>query len=379
VATPSCPARALRSTRCAAVGAALAIAGCGGGHHRPAPAPTVTATPRPPTAADLIGRALQRRARRVPRRLGLRHPRYVVEGVAVHGRRARVHARLSYGIRAVAGDFGADRRLLARRRGGHWRISRSLGGRDAEPWEVDDYVRVRTPHFVVLTPPDIPAPVDALEAGYRRLEALLARRRLKRRYLAVVARDPAHARRITKHIAGLESLTALTDTETRITGPAQRVTQIGSQRLIIVASAFALAGADEQQTVVAHELTHAALAPITSGRVPSWLVEGIALYVSDDDRRAEYTALPTVPTLAALSAPDAIARLKGEAQRAAYATASAAAFAVAYRYGHAGLLRLYRAYDDPTLHGSAGDPRLTDRALRRTLHTSLTAVQRTLG
>ena len=37
---------------------------------------------------------------------------------------------------------------------------------------------------------------------------------------------------------------------------------------------------DARQTVVAHELTHAAVAPATSGRTPSWLTEGLALYVS---------------------------------------------------------------------------------------------------
>ena len=68
------------------------------------------------------------------------------------------------------------------------------------------------------------------------------------------------------------------------TGPAQRVSAVVSQRLVVVWPPFSSLDADGQQRVVTHELTHAALAGVTSGRTPAWLSEGIALYVSEDRR-----------------------------------------------------------------------------------------------
>ncbi|MGI8624802.1 MAG: hypothetical protein ACR2NB_15280 [Solirubrobacteraceae bacterium] len=264
---------------------------------------------------------------------------------------------------------------------GRWRVERAAGSRSADPWEVDAYRRERSAHFVIWTPAGVPAPVDALEAGYARLRAVLDRGRLRRRYLVVVARDPERGRRLTRHIRGLDTLTTLTDTQVRFQGPAARVTAIDSQRVVVIASRFAAAGPTVQQTAVTHELTHAALAPATSGRVPGWLIEGIALYTSQDDRRAEAAAdtkLGTAPTLRELSAPDAVGRLEGDAQSAAYAVSSAAAYAIAERHGRAGLLALLEAYSSPRLPGRAGDPRLTDRALRRVLGTRLDDLQASL-
>ena len=351
----------------------MAVSGCGAGA-RPAPQPTATATPRPPTARELLTRVLAGRAHRIAvqhRALGLVRPHYVTTSVHVHGRRARIRARLAYGVRGVRGDFGAPRTLIARRRHGRWSVTRVLGSRDADPWEIDDYARTATPHFIVLAPRDIAAPEGALEAGYTQLKQVLRHSRLRRRYLVVVARDGEHARRLTRVIQGVENLTALTDTQL---GPGQR---IASQRLIVVQSIFGAATPSDQQMVVTHELTHAALAPLSSGRTPAWLIEGTALYVSGDDRRAEYAALPTVPTLAALSTPEAIARLSGDGQRAAYATSSAAAYLVAERAGGNALLKLYRAFARPgPRRGSAA---YDDRILRRVLGTGLDALQRSLN
>ncbi len=379
---------------------AVLVAGCGGGRKAP-PEPVPTATPKPPTDRELITGLLERRARALstdrtgafattsmPRRgeaaraaarrisgLKLRNPHYRIERVRIRGRTARVHARLSYGVKGVTGDFGSDRVLLARKRDGRWRLDRALGTRNAEPWEVDDYARTRSKHFVVFSPDGIAAPVDALEAGYAQLRQTLEAD-MKRRYLVVVARDGEHTRRLTQHITGIESLTAITDTQIRVRGRALRVTGVNSQRLIINTPQF-LAAPDQTQ-VIAHELTHAALAPTTSGRVPAWLVEGVALYASADDRRAAYASLPVVPTLAGLSAPDAIARMTGSGQRAAYTTSSAAAFAIADRYGPDALTTLIAAYARPRFRGRRGDPELTDRVLRATLGTTLTALQRSL-
>jgi hypothetical protein len=91
----------------------------------------------------------------------------------------------------------------------------------------------------------------------------------------------------------------------------------------------------------------------------------VALYVSGDRRLA-----PPGADLAALSQPDAIARLSGEAQANAYDASSAAAFAIADRFGTDKLLNLYEAFSDPELRGRAG-PRLVNRALKRELGITL--------
>lgn len=362
--------------RAVALAAVALLAGCGG-TARPEPRPTAAATatpPRPPSARELITQVLARRARHIgtrQRRLGLVRPHYVTSSIRVHGRRARITTRLAYGVRGVRGDFGSQRTLIAVRRHRRWRVVRALGSRDADPWETGDYVRTSSAHFVVLTPRDVPAPTGALEGGYAQLEQALRHSRLRRRYLAVVARDGGTARRLTRVIEGVDNLTALTDTQLA----AGR--RIASQRLIIVQNVFAAATPKDQQTVVTHELTHAALAGLATGRTPAWLIEGTALYVSGDDRRPEYASLPKVPTLAGLSVPEAIARLTGDTQRAAYATSSAAAFLLAERYGPNALLELYRAFARPgPRRGSAA---YDDRILRRVLRTSLDKLQRTLA
>jgi len=383
-----------------AVLAALVLTGCGGRNAAPAPP-----TQFPPTDRQLLQSLLQRRSNAlnrdrpralastaIPARratelvagrraagLGLVSAGYRLDDVDVRGRRARLRVELSYRVRGVTGDFGSPRTLHARRKDGEWHITRPQGSRGADPWEVDDYVRRQTPHFVVWTPRDIEAPISVLEAGYARLSAVLERGFLRRRYLVVVARDGEHASRLTQQIAEPESLLALADTRVGYAGPAQNVTVFASQRVIIVHSAFAAASPAVQRTVIPHELTHTTLAAIASRRVPGWLVEGVAMFVSEDDRRAEYRARASVPRLAALSAPSALARASGDDRDAAYATASAAAYTIAERYGRGRLLALYDAFRQPSLRGRRGDPRLAEHATRRVLGVGLEALQRSLG
>jgi hypothetical protein len=383
-----------------AIAAAVALAGCGGGKADPdPPAPTP-----PPTNAqqleDLLDRragalsqgrpralaetsvaghtAAQRRSARVASRLGLRDLRYAIDGADIGRRRARLRVRLTYGVRGVEGSFGVPRTLTAKRTRKGWRLDGGPGARNVDPWDLAAYRRVQTPHFVVWAPPGAQVPEAALEAGYARMQEVLRRARLRDRYLVLIARDAEDAHRLTQHITGLESLTALTDTQVSVKGPALRVDAIKSQRLILVESRFGAGTLDEQREIVTHELTHAALAPQTSGRVPSWLVEGLAEYVSEDDRREEadyYRSVGLAPTLGSLSAPDMIGRLGGDLQSAAYAEASAAAYNIALRHGRDKLMELYLVFNDPKLRGKRGDPRMVRRAVRRVLGISLEDLQ----
>ncbi len=92
---------------------------------------------------------------------------------------------------------------------------------------------------------------------------------------------------------------------------------------------------------------------------------------------ARYLAEPSALNLGTLSTPGAIAKLGGGAQSAAYAYSSAAAFYIAERFGRRRLLRLYDAFNDPSLDRATGIP-LTAQAVRRALGVPLAALERGL-
>jgi hypothetical protein len=337
-----------------------------------------------------VQRSGDRRAARIAARMPLRDVALRIRSADVDGDRARLRLTAAYGLEGVRGTFTADPRATAVRRGRAWRIETVRGGRGSAPWEVADYAARRLEHFVLLAPRELP--VDALDLpnaladGYGLIRQALPRAPLRRRYLVVVAPTADAARRLTVDIRGIEGLAAISDTAVRESGPAQRVASVMSQRLLIVWPGFTALGGDERRRVVAHELTHAVLAAQTSGRTPSWLVEGIALYVSGDDRRDQVGAVlagqagpegseaSTAFTLRGLSSPDAIARLDGNRQSGAYAWASAAAFTMAERHGRRSLLRLYDAFNDEALLGRPG-PALTGRALRRVTGEGIDALE----
>ncbi len=140
---------------------------------------------------------------------------------------------------------------------------------------------------------------------------------------------------------------------------------------------------------IAHEMTHAALVKQTSGRLPAWLVEGMAMYVSNDRRygqagamlsggvlrnSSQQAASKRVLSLTALGKPRSMQDLEATPLGFAYSYASAAAFAIAQKHGRKGLLRLYTAFDKAKYKGNAGR-RLMDRVMRATLHESLASVQ----
>ncbi len=388
------------------------VAGCGGGSSSPKAA-TPTPSPRAATpdpedgdleqldallgrraaalaadrprayAATAAGaqRTRDREAARNARGLGLKDVELHVDSSDLAGRSARLRVLALYGVRGVRGRFATARRITARETAAGWRVVRDTSPRERHPWELGRVQARRTKHFVVLAPAtlELGALTDALEGGYARMGDVLEKPRLRKRYLVVVAGGAHSARALTESIRGVESLAAIADAEVQETGPAQRVTAVVSQRLVIVWPPFSTLGPDGQQRVVTHELTHAALAGTTSGRTPAWLAEGIALYVSGDRRdsdAARYLAgeagdrARRAMSLPKLSRPDAIARLSGSRQAAAYAYASAAAFYVAERFGRGRFLRLYRAFNDEELPGRTG-PVATRRAVRRTLGVSL--------
>jgi hypothetical protein len=383
------------SWRAGALAVLILVGGCGGGDE---PAPRPTATPAAPvervepTPEEAIAALLERRAaaleagdswayaatataarRRADRvharraaRLRPSEVKLVPLKVDVQGNRATARVVTSYGLAGVRSEFRVERRMTFRRRG-EWRVAAVRARRGAPPWEIGDFVRRGTHHFVILAP----APLDVgdlptvLESGYGAMRELLAGSRLRRGYLVLVTADAAQAGALTTRIQGVETLAAISDATIVQSGPAAEVDRVVGLRLLVVWQSFGLLGPDERERVVTHELTHAALAGTTSGRTPSWLSEGVALYVSGDRRAA-----PPGADLTALSRPHDIGRLSGAAQSDAYAASSAAAFAIAERFGRRRLLRLHDVFNDPSLRGRPG-PRLADRAVRRVLGVRL--------
>ena len=371
--------------------AALALlAGCGGDSApRPTPTPGTPAERPEPSPEEQVRLLLDDRAAalergdarayaatgtrrdradaRRARPLRLRKVAMSADRVDVSGDRATAQVSATYAIEGVRGTFEVERRVRVRRTADGWRVVGSSGRRGLPPWEVDDFRERRSEHFVVLAPPEIPVDelVVALEDGYATMSDLLTRGRLRRRYLVVVAAGAEQARALTEEIRGVETLAALADASVVQTGNAARTDKVISLRLVVVWGPFSTLDAEGRRRVVTHELTHAALTGSTSGRIPAWLSEGVALYVSGDRRLA-----PPGADLAALSQPDAIARLSGEAQADAYDASSAAAFAIADRFGTDKLLDLYEAFSDPRLRWQSA-PLLVNRPLSRELGITL--------
>jgi hypothetical protein len=431
VTPPAAPLRraaplALARILCAVLALILFAAGCGGAK-RPPSTPTPTPTPsertagaRPPSAADQLRELLDRRAaalqrgdpaayaatatgaqrrrdRQAARRARPLHLRGVtlsVERSEVEGNTTLLRVRARYALGGVAGRFEAVREVTARRTAEGWRVLCDTSVRERHPWEVAAFRAQRSRHFLLLTSRPAPGLAEAFETGYVRIRRALPGAALRRRYLVVVAADRPMARALTREIRGVESLAAIADAEVRETGPARRVTEVVSQRVVVVWPSFAPLGPADRARLATHELTHAALAPATSGRTPAWLLEGIALWTSGDERSsdaaqllagrqiagasaAQSAAARGVLSLRRLARPDAIGRLAGLRQGAAYAYASAAAFHVAERYGRRKLLALYDAFNDDGLTGRA-DETLDDRATRRILGVSLARLDRDL-
>jgi hypothetical protein len=197
----------------------------------------------------------------------------------------------------------------------------------------------------------------------------------------IAARDHRQAEQLSGRIA--RGVVAIANVSVEWGAPpALQVERVLAQRMIVIDEPWRAQGSLGRESTLVHEMTHTALDPDTSARIPPWLVEGVAMYVANDDRTAEAQARaagagPTMK-LSAISRPGSMFRLKARPQAAAYAAASAAATTLADRYGTRGLFRLYDAFNDAAIPGRPG-ARTTDRVMRRTLGLSLAELQAAIG
>lgn len=306
-----------------------------------------------------------------------------VSALRLDGNRATLTARTTYRMAGAPGRWEYVQRIHARRTAKGWRVTRARTSEPQPPWELAAYRTIDTRHFRVLVPEGV-SPADAdlegvLERAYAEIRDRLPGR-LARRYVVLIASDGRDLGAMAPAVRGVSQLSAITDLAVRTVGPAERVTEVVALRVLVPWESFVTASAGTRRRVMAHELAHAALAPVTSGRTPAWLQEGIALYVSGDRRVAPEGVLTGAlsasdATLARLARPDAMSGLDGGRLSAAYRLSSSAGFYIAARYGPDRLLELLHAYNDETLTGDAGRA-LSSAVTRRTLGVGLDRLER---
>jgi hypothetical protein len=323
--------------------------------------------------------ARDRRSARRAKRLAIERIRMVAEDLEASRGRAEIAVTMSYRVRGMSRPFHTKRKIVARLWERAWRVVSDAPRHEPLPWEVAPFRATRTPHVVLLTAPGVDvAPLrSGLEEAYREIRRDLPARDLPRSVLVIGARDAAQAERLSGRIA--RGVVALANVSVEFgSAPALPVRRVLAQRMVVIDSRWSALPEAERRSTLVHEMTHTALDPDTSGRTPPWLVEGVAMHVSGDDRseeaRLRAAGAAQSMELGVLCKPNSIFRLTGQEQGAAYAASSGAAEAIVARAGTKALFRLYDAFNDPTIDGRTCS-RTTDRALRRTLDMSLAELE----
>jgi hypothetical protein len=315
-------------------------------------------------------------------RLPLGDVRLTPVELQISGRKAKMGARMRYRIKGATREFETGRRIVARKSAAGWRVVRDTSP-DALPWEVQRYSVTRSRHIVLLTAPGV-APgelVPGLERAYRRISRDLPARDLPDRVLVLAATDGDEVgalgvRRLASNVVAMADVRREFEP-----GGALEVRRVLAQRMTLIMDRFQTMPVEERERTLAHEMVHTALGPDTSGRVPQWLVEGLALHVSREDLSAYTAAVEAAgqrPSLRELSRENAIGRLGADGKSAAYVIASAAAAEIADRKGNEGLFRFFEAFNDSTITGAPG-PRTTDKVMRKSIGMSLRELDAAIG
>lgn len=324
-------------------------------------------------------RAVDRRSATRARKLAIERIRLVAEELETSGGRGKALVTMSYRVRGMSRPFFTQRRLTLREKSGEWRVSRDAPRHEPLPWEVAPFEVSRVAHVVLLSSPGIDAaPLrTGLAEAYREIRRDLPARDLPRSVLVIAASDAEQTERLAGRIAN--GVVALANVRVDFgSEPALAVERVLAQRMIVVNSRWSALPEVERQSTLVHEMTHTALNPDTSGRTPPWLVEGVAMYVSGDDRseeaRLRASGLANSAKLRQLCRPNSIFRMSARDQGAAYAASSGAAEAIVARHGSKALFRLYDAFNEPRFDGRTCAA-TTDRVMRRTLGMSLAELE----
>jgi hypothetical protein len=314
-------------------------------------------------------------------------------GTDIDGDRATLRVDMIYSFDGLSTRYVKTSRMTAQKTPDGWRVADDRPSAGAlAPWEYATYKARTSRHFLALAPKSLKVGnlMQDLEKGRAQMERSLRGVKAPDRLLVIVARTSTDTKALTKDLKTIKALVAVAEAQVSLKGPARQVDAVGGQRVFVLWRSYGNRSAKERRMVIAHELTHAALVRRTGGRVPPWLVEGIAMYASGDKRAGDAGALLSggqlrdqskqesaegVLSLTRLARPTALDRMGAVSLTFAYSYSAAAAYAIAQNHGGAkGLLRLYSAFNSTKIKGKPGR-KLTDRVMRKALRTSLTSVE----
>jgi hypothetical protein len=315
------------------------------------------------------------------------------EGTEINGNKATMRVNMIYTFEGIDTEYVKTSRMNATKTPEGWRIERDRPSAGAlAPWEYRRYKARTSEHFLALAPSSVKVGslMTDLEKGRARMKRGLPGVKAPSKLLVIVARNSKDTRALTKDYHTLSALVAVAEAQVAINGPARKVSAVAGQRVFVLWRSYGNRSAGERRTVIAHELVHAALAKRSGGRVPAWLSEGIAMYASGDERMGEAGAVLSgarlrdtsqqddverVLSLSKLSRPTSLDRLGAIPLTFAYSYAAAAAYAIAENYGGAKtLLKLYSAFNSEKHKGAPGR-KLNEKVVRKTLDTSLSALE----
>jgi hypothetical protein len=339
------------------------------------------------TAAGAQARRDQRAAQ-AAKALPLERVDMEVQGTEVDGDRATLRVDMIYGFEGIDTVYLKTSRMNAVKTPEGWRINRDRpSGGVLAPWEHTRYKARKSPHFLALAPAKLKVGslMKDLEKGRTRMARALPSVKPPERTLVIVARNSKDSKALTKDLRTLRSLVAVAEAQYAFEGPAKRVDALGGQRVFVMWRSYGNRNADDRRTIIAHEMTHAALAPRTGGRVPAWLAEGVALYASGDKRAGDAGAILSgaqlrdgskqdnaerALSLARLAKPSSLDKMDPVGLTFAYSYSAAAAYTIVQKHGVKGLLRLYSGFNSEKVRGKPGR-KLSDKVMRRTLKKSL--------
>jgi hypothetical protein len=334
-----------------------------------------------------------KRALAAAKALPISDVRLTPDGMELDGDRGSLKVNMSYRFDGIDTFYGKTSRISVEKGQDGWKITRDKPTYGMlAPWEHTRYKARTSDHFLALAPAKLKVGslMTDLEKGRAALKRKLKGVKVPGKVLVIVNRNSNDTKALTKDLKTLSAVVAVAEAQVFTDGPAKRVSDVAGQRVFVLWRSYGKDSRKGRRQTVAHELAHIALAPRAGGRVPDWLVEGIAMYASNDQRAGDAGALlsgaqlkdaskqkpaKAALSLTKLSRPDALHRMSPIPLSFAYSYSSAAAFSIAEKHGGMKtLLKLYSAYNSEKIRGRPGR-KLTSKVFQKVLKKSLPEVE----
>jgi hypothetical protein len=319
--------------------------------------------------------------------------RMQADGVEVEGDTGTLRVRMTYRFEEIDTFYVKKSRMTVEKTEMGWKVARDRPSAGmVAPWEHTRYKARTSEHFLALAPASmkVGSLMTDLEKGRARMKGALKGVKVPGKVLVIVNRNSRDTRALTKDLRTLSALVAIAESQVLTAGPAKQVSDVAGQRVFVLWRSYGKDSRSGRRQTIAHELVHIALASRTGGRVPDWLIEGIALYASKDQRAGDAGALlsgaqlkdsskqkpaEAALSLTKLSKPDALHKMSAIPLSFAYSYSSAAAYSIADKHGGSKtLLKLYSAFNSEKIKGKPGRS-LTNKVFRKVLKKSIGEVE----